>query len=212
MLIKPFRETFMINIISADTFKQVPWKNGLGFTTELAINAGGTLDNFDWRLSIATVSKDGAFSNFKGYQRNLVLISGQGITLDHQNGQLDTLNKLLDIAQFDGGFKTLGKLHGAAITDFNIMTKHKLYCAQVKTYKKQQTVCYKPLVNTILFAFSLSTHLKVTHNNSVNSSAYTVPQGGLLRFEVDNSLTQEAATIRLTGESMIIIQLSKQLN
>jgi hypothetical protein len=115
----------MINIISADTFKQVPWKNGLGFTTELAINDGGTLDNFDWRLSIATVSNDGAFSNFKGYRRNLVLISGQGITLDHQNGQLDNLNKLLDIAQFDGGFRTLGKLHGPAITDFNIMTKHK---------------------------------------------------------------------------------------
>lgn len=201
----------MITVIPATAFKTVPWKNGLGHTTELAINNGGNLANFDWRLSIASVVNDAEFSNFSGYQRNLVLISGQGITLDHQNGQLDTLNELLDIAQFDGGFKTLGKLHGAAITDFNIMTKHKHYSAQVNTYKNQQTVCYKPLVNTILFAFSLSTHLKVTHNSSVNSSAYTVPQGGLMRFKVDNSLTQEAATIRVTGESMIIIELSKQL-
>ena len=73
-------------IITPEQFTLVPWKNGLGYTTELAINDGGTLEKFDWRLSIASVTADGAFSSFAGYQRNLVLIEGSGLTLDHQNG------------------------------------------------------------------------------------------------------------------------------
>ena len=52
----------MINIIAPKQFKTVAWKNGLGETTELAINRGGTLNSFDWRLSMASVVEDGVFS------------------------------------------------------------------------------------------------------------------------------------------------------
>jgi environmental stress-induced protein Ves len=68
----------MLTILSPETFKTIPWKNGLGHTTELAINSGGNLGKFDWRLSIASVVNDGEFSNFSGYQRHLVLIKGEG--------------------------------------------------------------------------------------------------------------------------------------
>jgi len=61
----------LITIISPQQFKKTPWKNGKGETTELAISEGGTLENFDWRLSIASVTEDGAFSYFTGYCRNL---------------------------------------------------------------------------------------------------------------------------------------------
>jgi len=54
----------MLTIISPQQFKQIPWKNGKGTTTELAISDGGTLDHFAWRLSIASVVEDGEFSDF----------------------------------------------------------------------------------------------------------------------------------------------------
>ena len=70
-----------INIISPEQYKTIPWKNGLGETTELAINEGGDVTNFDWRLSIARVTKDGFFSDFSNYSRNLILISCKGLRL-----------------------------------------------------------------------------------------------------------------------------------
>jgi environmental stress-induced protein Ves len=106
-----------LNITKPDEFTLVPWKNGLGHTTELAINEGGNLDHFDWRLSIASVITNGEFSNFSGYQRNLVLIEGNGLTLDHQNGESDKLTTLLDIASFDGSYRTLGSLNEGSIKD-----------------------------------------------------------------------------------------------
>ena len=111
---------YMITVISPDSFKKIPWKNGLGFTTELAINDGANLDDFDWRLSIASVTSNGEFSNFSGYDRNLVLIEGNSLSLQHDQKHTDKLTQLLDIAKFDGGCKTFGTLHNGAINDFNI--------------------------------------------------------------------------------------------
>ena len=110
-----------IKIITPNEFILVPWKNGLGHTTELAISNGGSLDDFAWRLSIASVVNDGDFSNFAGYQRNLVLIAGNGLILDHRNGDIDKLTQLLDIARFDGASKTHGTLVNGGIKYFNVM-------------------------------------------------------------------------------------------
>ncbi|MBM3526239.1 MAG: HutD family protein, partial [Alphaproteobacteria bacterium] len=53
----------------------MPWKNGLGRTAEIA-RAPATGEAFDWRLSIATIAADGAFSVFPGCERTLVPIAG----------------------------------------------------------------------------------------------------------------------------------------
>ncbi|MBN7823193.1 HutD family protein, partial [Bowmanella yangjiangensis] len=45
----------------------MPWKNGGGSTLELAIcPVGASLDDFDWRISSASVASSGAFSRFPG--------------------------------------------------------------------------------------------------------------------------------------------------
>ncbi|MDP7592557.1 MAG: HutD family protein [Litorilituus sp.] len=108
----------MIEIIEPEQFKTIPWKNGLGETTELAINEQANLDDFSWRLSIASVVNDGVFSDFSGYHRHLVLIKGKGLSLQHDDKNVDMLDKLLDVARFDGGCETLGKLADGAIKDF----------------------------------------------------------------------------------------------
>lgn len=121
----------MIEIIQPKQFKTVPWKNGKGETIEMAINSAGTLEDFDWRLSMASVVEDGIFSNFEGYTRNLILIAGDGINLQHNDNKIDRLSQLLDLATFDGGNKTVGNLHNAEITDFNIITRTSHFITQV---------------------------------------------------------------------------------
>jgi len=67
-------------------YKTMPWKNGGGSTTELAVfPEGAGLDEFYWRLSMAQVSSDGAFSHFAQIDRTLAILTGQGLVLVHDN-------------------------------------------------------------------------------------------------------------------------------
>ena len=185
-----------ITIISPETFKTIPWKNGLGETTQLAISEGGELANFDWRLSIASVTEDGFFSDFSGYSRNLVLISGQGIRLEHDNYAEDQLDQLLDMASFDGGCKTFGKLTAGAIKDFNIMTKTSAYQAQVECYIDEQCITLKANAQYFVYGLSQMTKLTLTNNKM------KLPCGYLLAISKDNK-----EEVLIKGANLIIIQL-----
>ena len=62
----------------------MPWKNGQGSTTELAIEPpGAALDGFDWRISIAELRGSGPFSTFPGYDRIIVQLDGPPMILTH---------------------------------------------------------------------------------------------------------------------------------
>jgi uncharacterized protein len=143
----------MISVFSPENFKTIPWKNGKGETIELAINDGGTLDDFIWRLSMTNVVEDGVFSDFSGYQRHLILIEGNGISLQHDHNQIDKLTRILEVANFDGACGTVGRLHAGAITDFNIITHQEKCSVNVETYSEQQKIELK--VADICFVYSL---------------------------------------------------------
>ncbi|HIG67219.1 MAG TPA: hypothetical protein EYQ44_05265 [Porticoccaceae bacterium] len=64
---------------------------------------------------MASVTEDGFFSDFSNYSRNLVLIPGNGIRLEHDNQKVEQLDQLLDMASFDGGCKTFGTLTSGEI-------------------------------------------------------------------------------------------------
>ena len=195
----------MLTLFSPENFKTIPWKNGLGHTTELAISDGGTLDNFDWRLSIASVVNDGNFSNFAGYQRNLVLIEGEGLTLDHGNGDVDELTSLLDIARFDGGINTHGALVHGGIKDFNIMTNQLTFLPNVNCYIEQQTVTVELTTDSLSFAYSLTDDILVTTSQDNDCR---VPVGHLIKYQHNNTSADNNLSIaHVSGKNMIIIVL-----
>jgi len=195
----------LLQVIAPQQFKTIPWKNGLGETTELAINDGGSLDNFDWRLSIASVVNDGVFSDFSGYQRNLVLISGQGIILEHDDKISDNLVNLLDVASFDGSCKTYGKLSAGAIKDFNIITNKQTILPQVSCHVEAQTVEIHLAKFNLYFAYSLTKELSIKINEQEKAIA---PQGHLVKISsADIAHHKGECTVKICGENMILIQL-----
>jgi environmental stress-induced protein Ves len=196
---------FNIKVTAPNEFTLVPWKNGLGHTTELAISDGGSLEYFDWRLSIASVVNDGDFSNFAGYQRNLVLIEGNGLILDHRNGDVDKLTQSLDIARFDGASKTHGTLVNGAIKDFNIMTNQMAFTPEVTGYIEQQTVTIELLTDSLFFAYSLKNEMII---NTSKDDECTVAVGHLIKVSAMNEQQQgEQLIVKVTGKNMIVIQL-----
>jgi environmental stress-induced protein Ves len=185
----------MISVFSPESFKTIPWKNGKGETIELAINDGGTLDDFIWRLSMASVVEDGVFSDFSGYQRNLILIEGNGISLQHDDNKIDKLSNLLAVANFDGACRTVGNLHAGAITDFNIITHQDKCRVNVETYIKPQTVELKSA--DLCFVYSLSGDYLLT---AAHQAPQTITAGHLLKLS-----TPPENNLSIKGQQLIII-------
>jgi environmental stress-induced protein Ves len=75
----------MTNLIKSNDYKIMPWKNGLGITSEIEIdpkNSNFPNDDFLWRLSSAKIQAPNSFSNFSGYDRILIVWSGSGLILN----------------------------------------------------------------------------------------------------------------------------------
>ncbi|MGY8907100.1 MAG: HutD/Ves family protein [Pseudomonadales bacterium] len=128
-------------ITSPGDFITMPWRNGLGSTIEVLKHQPG--DSFHWRLSMADVTEDGAFSDFSGYDRCLILINGAGVTLTDNKKQKWTLARQLDAAHFKGEDLINARLHDGPIQDFNLMTRRQNCSAKVFTSQQHttQTIC-----------------------------------------------------------------------
>ena len=118
------------------TLPAMAWKNGGGVTREIVREpAGASLDNFDWRVSVADIVAAGPFSRFVGIGRHLLLLEGGGVNLTSAEAGLD-VNLLADdtVLAFSGDVDMSSQLLGGAVRDFNVMTKRGVRQAQVEVW------------------------------------------------------------------------------
>ena len=109
-----------MRVIRPSEYRDMPWKNGGGVTTEIwASPPSGT---FDWRVSIATVNADGPFSRFTGYERHIMTLSGEGMVLDIEGRGKFTLEPLEPFS-FSGETRVYGSLLQGVVLDFNLMVR-----------------------------------------------------------------------------------------
>jgi environmental stress-induced protein Ves len=112
-----------LTIIRQSTYTAIPWRNGGGTTHEaIRVPAGG--DSFRWRVSVANIDVSGPFSDFAGYRRTMVLLRGTGLTLQFANGERCVLQKIGDLANFDGAASTFCELHDGPCVDLNFMVSN----------------------------------------------------------------------------------------
>ena len=111
----------------------MPWKNGLGFTREIAIDPPGAAMNdagFRWRLSIAAVDQSGPFSSFPGIDRTIMVIDGKGMELAVAGQAPQRLDRCFLPFSFPGDAATECKLIDGPIRDFNLMVNRNLLSAR----------------------------------------------------------------------------------
>ncbi|SFI74436.1 hypothetical protein SAMN05216304_103368 [Bosea sp. OK403] len=102
----------------------MPWKNGGGTTTEIAVHPpGASLDAFDWRISMAHVGGDGPFSSFPGIDRTLAVLRGDGIRLAFDDGEAITLDRQTKPFAFAADRAVAGQLVAGPIDDLNVMSR-----------------------------------------------------------------------------------------
>ena len=111
----------------------MPWKNGLGTTTEIAaFPPGAGLDGFTWRISLAELAASGPFSSFPGVDRIIVQTDGDPMELLHEGHGRHRLARLTPY-RFEGEWSTRGELATPA-RDFNVMTRRERVRAGVAVY------------------------------------------------------------------------------
>ncbi|QND68794.1 HutD family protein [Mesorhizobium loti] len=113
-----------MRILRAAEYRSMPWKNGGGVTTEIAVSPNGAgLDDFDWRVSMARVELSGPFSQFAGIDRTLAVLEGEGIVLEIAGYPPTSINRATAPFSFPADVQTSATLIGGPITDLNVMTR-----------------------------------------------------------------------------------------
>ncbi|MHA7296408.1 HutD/Ves family protein [Pseudarthrobacter sp. MDT3-1] len=113
-----------MEIIRFAELRSEPWRNGGGVTRELASHpkAASAQDGaWDWRVSIADVSKAGDFSAFPGMERVLTVIDGELLLLT-VDGAEHPLEKYRPF-RFSGEAAAHSALPTGDIRDLNVITR-----------------------------------------------------------------------------------------
>ena len=182
-------------IIPQSSYQRMPWKNGLGETLEIMVGEDQRGQRF--RISQAAVVDDGAFSDFQGMHRTLVLLSGEGMTLSHQNTE-HQLNTPLDIARFAGGDKTNAELTNGPIEDLNVMVRETDTRSAVAACFATETISLSSDARCLLRAFYANQACTITVDAT---EIVQLPAHSFL-------LIEQAQQLHLSQGSGVLIQIS----
>ena len=135
-----------MEIIRFADLKSEPWRNGGGATRQIAGHSGAAFghadaskhDGWDWRVSIAEISKAGDFSPFPGMERVLTVVEGELLLLT-VDGAEHPLEKYRPF-RFSGEAGTTCALPTGDIRNLNVITragKYKGFTSIIELSKKR---------------------------------------------------------------------------
>ncbi len=169
----------------------MPWKNGQGSTTELAIEPpGAALDGFDWRISIAELRGSGPFSTFPGYDRTIVQLDGPPMSLTNGKRPPVALEQLVPHA-FSGDDETACEVDGVA-HDFNLIVRRGVVRASITVHRLGEG-------EEVAFAGDGVTVLHVLEGGLETAADVRLSEG--------DTRVANSATYRATGRSVVIAAL-----
>lgn len=141
-----------MQIVRRSAFRTMPWKNGGGETTEIAVSpAGAGMESFDWRVSMARVASDGPFSLFRGIDRSLTVLDGDGLVLRVEGQGEICLTPMSPPFEFSGDAHTDSRLLGGPVHDLNVMTRRGAYAAKVERSEGPAAITLDAQCDTLLF-------------------------------------------------------------
>ena len=183
-------------------YRRMRWKNGGGWTTELAVSPESGADTFDWRISIAEIESDGAFSTFPNCDRYIALLDGVGMRLTFDKSADAELRERLRFVPFAGEWQTFGQLISGPVRDFNLIVRRNAIRAEVWR---------RPLVGPMVFLAeaAISWFVFVAGGTAAiknHGSAAALEAGDSLLLEPDGA----AENIVLAGGGeLVIVKLAR---
>ena len=113
-------------VLRAGEHRRMAWKNGLGWTNEVAREPADEAEEFAWRVSVAEVDADCEFSRFAGIDRSILVLAGAGMELriGEDTRMVVAGGPALVFAGEDGA---ACRLLAGPTRDFNVMTRRGVY-------------------------------------------------------------------------------------
>ena len=143
-----------MKILRARDRVAVPWRNGGGLTREVAVHPqGARLEDFGWRVSIATVERSGPFSLFPGIDRHLALFEGSMI-LELTGYGMARLSRESGPVVFPGDAPANAKILEGPVTDLNVMARHGVFTARLTLREIEDVFVCAPRATTLVFPLS----------------------------------------------------------
>lgn len=137
-------------LLRAANHRRMPWKNGLGVTTEMVVEPGGaTLQSFDWRLSMARIDAEGQFSSFPNIDRLLMVLEGN-LHLAIEGRETIELAAESEAVKFPGELAVVATLPQRAgvsarpVTDLNLMVRRGRHEPRMRRFEIQQHGTFLP--------------------------------------------------------------------
>jgi uncharacterized protein len=122
-----------MQILRAERYPTMPWKNGQGSTREIAVHPpGASLDSFMWRVSLAQVNAPGPFSLFPQCDRLLCVVSGGPLHLSVANAEPARLTIDSPPFYFPADVATESTILDSPVIDFNVIVRREHYHAHVE--------------------------------------------------------------------------------
>lgn len=182
-----------MQVLRAESYRSMPWKNGGGVTTEIIVSpAGAGLDDFDWRISMAKVESGGPFSSFAGIDRTLSVLEGEGIILSIAEMAPARLDKATPPLPFPADVSTDATLIGGPIVDLNVMTRRGRCSHSVERIELFGVMDIDPRAETILL-FSLHGSVEVDASGHIQlgprDTAILTPTDAPVRLESPKAST-----------------------
>ena len=143
-------------VLGPGDFRNRPWVNGLGITTELFIFPPDAVfpADFIYRASQAPVDASGPFSPLPGVDRTLVVLRGTGIDLLH-DGKIEKRLRPFEPYRFSGDLNTESfLLDGQPIVDFSLMTSRPRASHEVQVWElgeEKRSVTIEPGVHYLFY-------------------------------------------------------------
>jgi environmental stress-induced protein Ves len=115
-------------ILRREAYVRVPWPNGGGITDDILVDPGPAPAR---RISLATIQRDGPFSDFTGYDRDFVVATGAGVALQHAGAEPVVLDRIGMAHAFRGETPTTAALLDGPVQAFNVFTRRTAVRAHV---------------------------------------------------------------------------------
>lgn len=183
----------------------MPWKNGRGFTSELALwPAGSSFEraDFDWRISRAAVEEDGPFSSFPGFERVLVVTQGAGLVLDHGTFAPRAKLERLVPYRFSGDWPTSAELVAGRVADFNVLCRRGSAEAEVELWDGPVDRLVTAAAREQVFLHVLRGSLEVADRKVSGGESVWLLPGVDSRFSASGSATALLVRISERGPSV----------
>ncbi len=181
-------------VIALTAIAPIPWRNGGGMTRELL--AWPSKHDWIWRISVAEVASDGAFSQFEGVQRWLAILSGTGVRLNMDAEMIELRERSAPFA-FDGATPVHCTLLDGPVQDLNLMLRlgNSARAGQMRQINGIHRVDTAITKTVAIYSAATAVVLRINGSNFTLSEAtlawQTVPAGAELSIEANDAILME---------------------